>query len=622
MPTSIFGISNTLNANVVGTLLPQSFIAIAGQTVFVITAFTYTANTSSLFVFINGQKQVAGRDFTETSNSSFTLLEGAVAGDFVDVLGFPLITDAASAGTLRSDFADTTLVAKGSGLIGYNPALAYAANTLGAAFQQEVVDLASTTNATKGSALIGFNSSLAYASGTLGFEVQTSAVLRRGRLAPHVNFNWFTSLWTVIGCQGFGRAAVLQDIRDVFLTQFSGLMTGGTVYVDGTNGNDGTGTGTINAPYATIDKAIRTVNSGLVSVFPGTYTSTGFRYTDTQGTRPKMIVAPFGGVKITSGGDALSAAVWTPNGTFANTYQTTLASINWATRVLDSTTVDELGLPIPIPKQSSIATVDASGYGWWYDSATKNIYVRIEALNINTVKARLSAIYSPGGDNSLIVLGSILYLENIILENYIYCLNQSGQSTPQVWLKNCAVRYAESNSRNVQGGYVYSQGGTYYRSAADHANYNILNSVTARGVEINDITLYAGDVDSFGYGATQPNNPISSAQNKNGTSNHDSYVVRVNGIHSKCYGPPIADTAPSYSWCIGTQSGYSYATTGSGSRYGFILQGCFVWLDGCMAGAGVDASFNSDSSANVQIFNSIGTQIATLSGTFTSYVPA
>ena len=482
-------------------------------------------------------------------------------------------------------------------------------------------DLANSVSTAKGPGQIGFGAGLAYPAGSTGAELQAAAVQRRGRAAPHANFSWFTALWTVIGCPGFGRAAVLQDLRDLFLTQFSGLMTGGTVYVDGTNGNDGTGTGTINAPYATIDKAIRTINSGLVQVSPGTYTSAGFRYTDTQGTRPKMIVAPFGGVKITPGGDNLSTAVWAPHGTYPNTYQTTLAGANWVTRVLDSTTVDELGLPIPMPKQSSIVTVDSSGYGWWYDSATKNIYVRNGALNVNTVKARLSAIYSPGGDNSLLVLASILYLENITLDGYVYCLNQAGQATPQVWLKNCTVRYAESNSRNVQGGYVYSQACTYYRSAADHANYNILNSVTARGAEINDITWYAGDVDSFGYGATQTSNPVSAAQNKNGSSNHDSYVVRINGIHNKCYGPPIADTAPSYSWCLGTQTGYSYATAGAGQRIGFLMQGNSAWLDGCIGGPGQDFAFNSDSSANVQTFSCLGSQVASNSGVFAAYIP-
>jgi hypothetical protein len=87
--TSLFGVGGTVNVNVSGTLIPQSFTATAGQTLFTLSGFTYTPSTSSLLVFINGQRQVIGRDFTETSSSSFTLVEGCVVGDYVDVIGFP-----------------------------------------------------------------------------------------------------------------------------------------------------------------------------------------------------------------------------------------------------------------------------------------------------------------------------------------------------------------------------------------------------------------------------------------------------------------------------------------------------------------------------------------------------
>jgi hypothetical protein len=89
--TSLFGTSQSVNVNVNGTLVPQSFIGTSGQTLFTLTAFTYTPGTNSLLVFINGQRQVVGRDFSETSSSSFTLAEGVVAGDYIDVIGFPKI---------------------------------------------------------------------------------------------------------------------------------------------------------------------------------------------------------------------------------------------------------------------------------------------------------------------------------------------------------------------------------------------------------------------------------------------------------------------------------------------------------------------------------------------------
>lgn len=92
MAASLFGTGGTVNVNVNGTLVPQSFTATAGQVLFTISGFTYSPGTNSLLVFINGQRQVLGRDFTETSGSSFTLVEGALAGDYVDIIGFPQTT--------------------------------------------------------------------------------------------------------------------------------------------------------------------------------------------------------------------------------------------------------------------------------------------------------------------------------------------------------------------------------------------------------------------------------------------------------------------------------------------------------------------------------------------------
>jgi Pectate lyase superfamily protein len=110
MSASLFGQGSPVNVNVNGTLVPQSFIATVGQTVFNITGWSYTPGTNSLLVFINGQRQVVGRDFVETSSTSFTLLEGCVVGDFVDVIGFPQI--------------DLTAVSPGTIFLGNNYSLA------------------------------------------------------------------------------------------------------------------------------------------------------------------------------------------------------------------------------------------------------------------------------------------------------------------------------------------------------------------------------------------------------------------------------------------------------------------------------------------------------------------
>lgn len=88
--TSIFGGgSGVLSSS--GTLVPQSFVPTNGQTVFTITSFSYVPDTTSILVFINGQKQRYNVDYTETSGTSFTLTSGVTANDIVEVLGFPKV---------------------------------------------------------------------------------------------------------------------------------------------------------------------------------------------------------------------------------------------------------------------------------------------------------------------------------------------------------------------------------------------------------------------------------------------------------------------------------------------------------------------------------------------------
>lgn len=109
------GPSNVISVN--GTLIPESFVATVGQTTFNITQFTYAPNTNSLLVFINGQKQQLGRDYAEVSSSSFVLLEGCLAGDNVDIIGFPQLVSL-DAATLRANLANSS-VGLGSKMIAW-----------------------------------------------------------------------------------------------------------------------------------------------------------------------------------------------------------------------------------------------------------------------------------------------------------------------------------------------------------------------------------------------------------------------------------------------------------------------------------------------------------------------
>ena len=88
--TSIWAGSTVIasSANADNTYKAQRFVATAAQTVFNLSAFAYQVGSGSLIVEINGVAQFIGLDFTETTNTSVTLVTPAEAGDVVVIRGF------------------------------------------------------------------------------------------------------------------------------------------------------------------------------------------------------------------------------------------------------------------------------------------------------------------------------------------------------------------------------------------------------------------------------------------------------------------------------------------------------------------------------------------------------
>ena len=59
--------------------------ATAGQTVFNV-GFTYTSGNNSLTVLVNGSKQIVGLNYTETTSTSITFVDGLNVGDVVEFI--------------------------------------------------------------------------------------------------------------------------------------------------------------------------------------------------------------------------------------------------------------------------------------------------------------------------------------------------------------------------------------------------------------------------------------------------------------------------------------------------------------------------------------------------------
>lgn len=105
--TNAWGASGVQTVNASGSLVPQAFVATAGQTLFPITAFQYVQGSNSLLVFVNGQLQTVNLDYTETSTSSFTLANACSVNDNVVCIGFPLASIIQPSGAFATQTGQT-----------------------------------------------------------------------------------------------------------------------------------------------------------------------------------------------------------------------------------------------------------------------------------------------------------------------------------------------------------------------------------------------------------------------------------------------------------------------------------------------------------------------------------
>lgn len=80
------GSNNIPVADPKGQIKSELFTATEGQTDFILTLFTYHPNGGALEVFINGNKAPSDR-VTESSTSTFSLLDACEAGDIVEAVG-------------------------------------------------------------------------------------------------------------------------------------------------------------------------------------------------------------------------------------------------------------------------------------------------------------------------------------------------------------------------------------------------------------------------------------------------------------------------------------------------------------------------------------------------------
>ncbi len=565
-----------------------------------------------------------------------------------------MLIDQEQDGSISDVLARALMVAKGSTAPAFPSLTGQAGKVLGATadpglawVNQGGADSALRTDlaGTGGAALVGTTLGGSVAT-VLATVLSAALVLANGlpRAVPHANFNFLTTLgWKVTGCSGKGGASLNLDIADVFNANYGALISGVSTFVS-TTGNDTTGTGSFGAPFATLAKALRNTVNGNIYLLPGTYDLSDYRYTDSNGSKPKRIIGLGKGVKLRIAGDDIAAATWTANGTYPSVYETTLSTSNIPVRILDSRIVDKDGEPIPIAmaaledevEATALAAVNGQLRAWWVNKVTKKLYFRNGGENINSAKANFRAAYGLAStrDNRILLYATISYWENLEIDGYFQLLEQAGQTVPQVWAKDVVFRYCRSDGVLNTGGHYRMQNCGVIRGNQD--GFKINNGIVrATGIEIDCWTKAMGDAATFDFNnayvgswpvTQQAYNPAATGTlNKNGSSDHTGDVIRIHTrpglLYDSSAGPSIADTAGSKSWNVGIVVGRSEAFSATTVNIGVLTQGGEMWNDN-VACVGVNDNFLADASGVMRNWACHGTRRTTGGGSISDYTPA
>ena len=87
MSASIWNPGSTVQAATGNGTVSETISLSVGQTIIPITLFTYTVGVKSLFVYLNGVLQILASDYTETNQTSITLISPATSGDILEFVG-------------------------------------------------------------------------------------------------------------------------------------------------------------------------------------------------------------------------------------------------------------------------------------------------------------------------------------------------------------------------------------------------------------------------------------------------------------------------------------------------------------------------------------------------------
>jgi len=417
-------------------------------------------------------------------------------------------------------------------------------------------------------------------------------------------------------CLAPGQATYSEDVISYAMRVHSALIGSGEIWVDPVNGSDAA-SGTLAAPYKTLSYAVRSAAPSNIYCMPGAYAPFEFRDTDVPGAKLKILRA-MGVCTIAPPADDPTTATWTPDGVYGSVYWMPLTPGNPAVlAVTDSGRRDDYDQAFPLTQYSSVANVNTPGEGWFHDTGANKLYVRlIAAANVNSagVKARLRVV-TGDATSKIMALGTKLAFDGDwrISGTYLQPVNSGALQASMFFrgrLAQPTVSYSYTHGLDALGANTYFEDTWFHRNRGDNLHYTDAGGFGCKATELNVKSTFAGDFKT-----------VTSAPNtSNGSSVHlNSYIIRVNGLYARNYGPEIVDTGTGKSWLVGVDVGPG---DNSGNAFGIYTTGPEMFVDTCAASGQAQADIAATTGGVLkQYATSYRTSSVAGGGTITTYTP-
>lgn len=368
------------------------------------------------------------------------------------------------------------------------------------------------------------------------------------------------------------------------LRTYANITVVKTYYLNTVTGSDAANGTTAGTPKKTWNNIIGTGDYDRIIIQTGSYL---IRSESSLQPSRNLEVIGEGTVYFTSD-RSNNLGAWSLAAAQTFTFQSTVAGGEFIARVFDEGTLDAHGKPTLYTARASIALVEANAGSYFWSAGV--LYVR--TLDGLTPSGRTDLKYYDSSAINWAKNSLTFYIENVNFRGGTTFRNASATGGHKAYIKDCT-----GHLLSVQGVSEFiAQGCEFFTNGGDVANYDLLNTVISKCIEI-DCEFYDSGLLSTDQAST---------------SHNGCPIVRINGEYHHVTGQCAAEAnTTTKAWMLGCELHHST------SGIGYFTQGT-AWLDTCNI-HDVTSALETGAGAIIYVHNLTSNGVFAGSGTVTGY---